>query len=155
MLHYHPIPTEQARAYQADEGDAYGHRPERSTSDGSGNPCRHCLSYIPKGADMLVFAHRPFGHTQPYAETGPVFLCATRCSAPDNPAIRPEIMKNTADLLLRGYDSDDRIVYGTGEVVACADVELRAERILDHPKVAYVHVRSAANNCYRLKIDRP
>lgn len=82
MLNYHAIPTKQARAYQAGGRDAYDNPPERAKSDGGGNPCRHCLRYIPKGADMLVLAHRPFPQTQPYAETGPVFLCAEDCSAP-------------------------------------------------------------------------
>ncbi len=153
MLKYHAIPTEQARAYQAGECDAYGNLPERTKSDGGGNPCRHCLRYIPEGEDMLVLAHRPFPQTQPYAETGPVFLCADKCSAPQTAGARPEIMEDTPDLLLRGYSQTDRIVYGTGAVVACAEVESKAQEILEHAGVAYVHVRSAANNCFRLKID--
>ena len=154
MLNYHAIPTKQVRAYQAGGRDAYGNPPERAKSDGGGNPCRHCLRYIPKGADMLVLAHRPFSKTQPYAETGPVFLCADDCSAPERTGRRPEVMENTADLLLRGYAENDRIVYGTGVVVACANATTEAEKILEHAEVAYVHVRSAANNCYRLRIDR-
>jgi len=56
--------------------DAYGDAAERSISDGTGNPCRHCLKDIPKGAEMLICAARPFPDPQPYAETGPIFLCA-------------------------------------------------------------------------------
>ncbi|MEZ5754860.1 MAG: DUF1203 domain-containing protein [Paracoccaceae bacterium] len=81
MLRFVPIPTEIARAYQADGLDSYGLLPERRVSDGGGNPCRHCLRMIPAGAGMLVLAHRPFGALQPYAETGPIFLCADPCEA--------------------------------------------------------------------------
>ena len=93
MLNYHAIPTDLARAYQAGGCDAYGNPPERARSDGGGNPCRHCLRYIPKGADMLVLAHRPFPQTQPYAETGPVFLCADDCSAPQTTGALPKSWK--------------------------------------------------------------
>lgn len=155
MLNYLPIPTEQVRAYQDGGVDAYGHLPEKTVSDGGGNRCRHCLCYIPKGAEMLVLAHRPFPSTQPYAETGPLFLCADHCPKPRETSTRPEVMIGAPDLLLRGYDASDRIVYGTGAVVPSSDTETQANRILDHPDVAYVHVRSAANNCFRLRMERP
>jgi hypothetical protein len=38
--------------------------------------------------------------------------------------------------------------------VANADIEAEAEAILRHPDVAYVHMRSATNNCFTLRIDR-
>lgn len=154
MLQYHPIPTQIAHAYQAGGRDAYGNLPERMTSQGTGNPCRHCLSYIPDGADMLVLSYRPFPTEQPYAETGPIFLCATPCVAPSDKQTRPEVMENDGDFLVRGYDARDRIVYGTGAVVPCGLAETKAAEILQNADVAYVHIRSATNNCYRLRIDR-
>lgn len=78
-IQFHPIPTATARAYQSGGLDANGQRPEHHISDGNGNPCRHCLKMIPKGAEML--AHRPFPTAQPYAEIGPIFLCADLCAA--------------------------------------------------------------------------
>ena len=82
-----PIPTETARRYQAGGEDANGQRPERTLSDGDGNPCRHCLRFIPKGRGMLILSHRPFPAPQPYADLGPVFLCAEHCDAPADQAI--------------------------------------------------------------------
>lgn len=82
------IPTEIARAYQAGGPDANGQRPEHKVSDGGGNPCRHCLRMIPEGAGMLVLAHRPFPAPQPYAEMGPIFLCAGPCAAGGGEALR-------------------------------------------------------------------
>ena len=76
-----PIPTAIVRAYQTGGPDANGQVPERQVADGAGNPCRHCLRMIPKGAGMLVLAHRPFPAPQPYAELGPIFLCAEACEA--------------------------------------------------------------------------
>jgi len=80
MPRFIAVPTETARRYQSGGLDANGQAPERAVSNGNGNPCRHCLTFIPEGAPMLILAHRPFPDLQPYAETGPIFLCADTCS---------------------------------------------------------------------------
>ncbi len=148
-----PIPTETVRRYQAGGPDANGQPPEHAVSDGDGNPCRHCLRFIQAGRGMLILAHRPFPAPQPYAELGPVFLCADACDAPADRAAVPAIL-TSPDYILRGYGMDDRIVYGTGAVVPTDRIEPEAEARLNDPRVAYVHVRSARNNCYQLRIDR-
>lgn len=152
MLRFVPIPTEIARAYQAGGADCYGLLPERQVSDGGGNPCRHCLRMIPKGAGMLVLAHRPFGALQPYAETGPIFLCADACAAGDGVEV-PEILASP-DYILRGYGADERIVYGTGGVVPTGRIAERAAELLADARVEFVHVRSARNNCFQLRVER-
>jgi hypothetical protein len=147
-----PIPTETAARYRAGAPDAYGQPPERHVSDGPGNPCRHCLGFVPEGAGMLVLAHRPFPAPQPYAETGPIFLCAEPCPAWDGEGLPPALA--APDYIVRGYGTDDRIVYGTGGVVPTGAILVRAEALLVDPRIAYVHVRSARNNCYQCRIDR-
>jgi hypothetical protein len=146
------IPTEIARAYQAGGPDANGQRPEHKVSDGGGNPCRHCLRMIPEGAGMLVLAHRPFPAPQPYAEVGPIFLCAGPCAAGGGEGL-PEVLA-APDYIVRGYGADDRIVYGTGGVVATDRIASRARELLADARVAYVHVRSARNNCFQCRIER-
>jgi len=146
------ISTEIVRAYQADGADANGQLPERKRAEGAGNPCRHCLGMIPEGAEMLVLAHRPFPAPQPYAEVGPIFLCADPCEAGGGEDL-PEILASS-DYIVRGYGADDRIVYGTGGVVATSGIAARAEELFADPRVAYVHVRSSRNNCYQCRIDR-
>ncbi|MDP3195543.1 DUF1203 domain-containing protein [Tabrizicola sp.] len=146
------IPTKVVRAYQAGGVDANGQVPERKLSDGAGNPCRHCLGLIPAGVGMLVLAHRPFPAPQPYAEVGPIFLCADACDAGGGEAV-PQMLASS-DYIVRGYGADDRIVYGTGGVVATGAIAARARELFADPKVAYLHVRSARNNCYQCRIDR-
>lgn len=146
------IPTETVRAYQAGRADANGQVPERKRAEGTGNPCRHCLGMIPEGAEMLVLAHRPFPAPQPYAELGPIFLCADPCAAGGGEAL-PEMLA-APDYIVRGYGADDRIVYGTGGVVATAMIPARAGELFSDPRVSYLHVRSARNNCYQCRIDR-
>lgn len=62
-------------------------------------------------------------------------------------------MLNSPDYIVRGYGTDDRIVYGTGAVTATDEILSRAAHILERADVAYVHVRSARNNCYQCRID--
>jgi hypothetical protein len=151
-MRYVAIPTKVARHYQAGGADANGQVPERVLAEGGGNPCRHCLKMVPEGAGMLILAHRPFPAPQPYAELGPIFLCADPCE-PGGGEERPEILASP-EYIVRGYGPDDRIVYGTGGVVATAAIPERAAALLDDARVAYVHVRSARNNCYQVRIDR-
>ena len=146
------IPSEVVGAYRSGGADAYDLSPERAVSSGAGNPCRHCLDNVPEGADMLILAHRPFPALQPYAETGPIFLCAEDCAAWAGDGIPP--MLASADYIIRGYSADDRIVYGTGRVALTTEIETEAEKLFADPKVAYIHVRSARNNCYQCRIDR-
>jgi hypothetical protein len=152
MIRFTALPTETVRALQAGGPDANGQVPERQVSDGGGYPCRHCLKMIPPGAGVLVLAHRPFPAPQPYAELGPIFLCADPCEAGGGEGL-PEILASP-DYIVRGYGADDRIVYGTGGVVPTPGIAARAEELLADPRVAYVHVRSARNNCYQVRIDR-
>lgn len=63
-------------------------------------------------------------------------------------------MLASPDYIIRGYGHDDRIVYGTGAVVPTDRLIAEAEARLDDPRIAYLHVRSARNNCYQCRIDR-
>ncbi len=151
FLRFTPIPTDIVRAYQCGTPDANGQLAKRQTSDGDGNPCRHCLRNIPAGAGMLVLAHRPFPAPQPYAEVGPIFLCADACNAGGAEALH-EIL-DAPSYIVRGYGADDWIVYGTGAVVPTWSLLAEAANRLGDPRVGYVHVRSARNNCFQVRID--
>ncbi|MEL6575718.1 MAG: DUF1203 domain-containing protein [Pseudomonadota bacterium] len=152
-IRFEPMPTEAARALRAGGPDANGQPAERKLSDGDGNPCRHCLREIPAGREMLVFAWRPFSTCQPYAETGPVFLCADDCTAHSGADV-PKVLTTSPRYVIRGYGSDERTVYGTGAVVDADDIAARAAEILSLPDISFVHVRSATNGCFQCAIRR-
>ena len=153
-LRYKPMPSDLAARYRRREPDAYGLVPELHVSDGDGMPCRHCLKNIDAGEELLVLAYRPFPELQPYAETGPIFLHAEECDAYAGGEAVPPILMTSKDYLLRGYDADDRIVYGSGAVTPVDELDARAAELLERPEIAYVHVRSARNNCYQCRIER-
>jgi len=148
------LPTEVVRDYQKGAADAYGQSPERRTSDGSGLPCRHCLSDIEAGEDYLVLAHRPFATLQPYAETGPIFLHAKTCVRHLETSGLPKSFLQRPRMMLRGYDAGERIVYGTGTAVPTDRIVETASAILDDPSVAFVDLRSASNGCFQCRVER-
>lgn len=152
-LRFVALPTDAVRALQAGAPDANGQVPERRLSDGAGVPCRHCLAQVASGEPYLVLAYRPFPAPQPYAEIGPIFLHAAQCAryAPETSV--PTMFLAWQRLLIRGYGGDDRILYGTGQIVPTAELVQAASALLQRPDVAYVHARSASNNCYQCRIE--
>lgn len=147
------LPTDQVRALRAGGPDANGQTAERVISNGQGNPCRHCLNWIAEGKEMLVLNHRPFGSVQPYAESGPLFLCADECERWEGDRVPPVLADEGEARLLKGYSSDDRIVYGLGRIVEPVEIPDQARTVLNDPRVSYVHVRSSTNNCFTCRID--
>jgi Protein of unknown function (DUF1203). len=149
---FQALPSDVVETYRDGGFDAYGMTPERRVSDGDGIPCRHCLGFVAAGVEYLILAHRPFPTLQPYAETGPIFLHAKACPRYEASEIPPPMLASP-DYIVRGYGADDRIVYGTGAVAPTELIAERAEELLARPHVAYVHVRSARNNCYQCRIE--
>lgn len=152
-IRFLPMPTEHARALTQGGNDAYGLPPERSLSDGEGNPCRHCLTFIDKGQPKLTVAYRPFRGHHPYAETGPIFLCANECAPWEGEGL-PPILSSSPDFLLKGYSLDERICYGTGKTTAQCEIVAYSSKLLERSDIAFVDVRSARNNCFQLRIIR-
>lgn len=143
-LHYFAPATDDVGKLRDGGIDANGRLAEASVSDGNGKPCRHCLRGVPEDDAMLILAWRPFTGLRHYAEPGPIFLCADACQRyPETNG--PPALYRSRDMLTRGYDADDRIVYGTGKVGS-------AQR-LETADIAYVHARSPTNNCYHFRIE--
>lgn len=146
------LPKDHVDAIRLGEPDSNGQVPERMIASAD-LPCRACLGQIKGGDSALLISYRPFRHVQPYAETGPIFIHAEDCGSYDSARV-PPTMLNSSDYIVRGYDAGDRIVYGTGAVTPTAEIVSRAQELLATPEIAYVHVRSARNNCFQCRIDR-
>lgn len=153
-LQFIAMTSQQARAFQEGALDANGQLPERYVSKGGGIPCRHCLQHVAEGNAFLALAFRPFDSLQPYAELGPIFLHADSCERYEDNANIPELLLNSKTVLLRGYTHEDRILYGSGQVVASSSINEVASKLFENPKIAYIHVRSATNNCFTCRIER-
>jgi hypothetical protein len=110
------------------------------------------MRYIPKGQPMLVLSYRPFETVNPYAESGPVFICAKPCRAPTDSS--PEVLTTPLDFLVKAYGRDERIIYGTGQIIPTDGVMTYAAKLLDRLDVAFVDMRSSRNNCWAARIAR-
>lgn len=155
-LRFTALRTDIVNAYRIGSPDANGRPAERGIAGKDGGlPCRHCLRDITAGEAYLLLAHRPFDGTNPYAEIGPVFLHAAPCVRYEADEVGlPEILAVRPQVLVRGYDADDRIVYGTGRSIPTDDLTEYAEVLLARPEIAYLHLRSAANSCFTCRVDR-
>ena len=147
------LETDVVAAQRRGAPDANGQIPELNSATSAGLPCRHCLELIAVGEPYLILAHRPFPAAQPYAEIGPIFLHSEACVRGGGTAAIPPFLASPS-YIVRGYGKNDRIVYGTGKVVPTGEIPQAAGRLLDDPEIAYVHVRSASNNCYHCRIER-
>ncbi|WP_018182624.1 DUF1203 domain-containing protein [Kaistia granuli] len=152
-IRYVAIPSRVAAHYRGGGADANGQTAERRISDGQGVPCRHCLRTVPAGAAYLILAHRPFETVNPYAELGPIFLCANACVRCEPSDASPPMLTSAA-YIIRGYSTDERIVYGSGKVVPRAAIGDEAGELLARDDIAFVHLRSSTNNCFQCRIER-
>ena len=133
------LPTDQVQANRNGAPDGYGNPPEQAISNGAVNPCRHCLTYIPKDKEMLVLAHRPFSKTPPFAETEPIYLCAEPCQRYQASAELPEVLTDSSNYLIKGYGADDRIVYGTAIITPLLQLQVFSDTVDGYSDIAQRH----------------
>ena len=153
QITFNALPSQIVDDIRRTERDAYGNPVERHTATAPVYPCRHCLGEIAPGRDYLILAHRPFQARHAYAETGPIFLCADPCKRADPSPDLPPILR-ADQFLLRAYDADERIIYGTGKVVPKGAIIDRATQLFQESDVAFIDIRSAANNCFQCRLMR-
>lgn len=146
------IPTEHAERLRQGAPDANGQPALARTAEGGANPCRHCLQLIRDGEQKLVLAYRPFAATQPYAETGPIFLHKAPCTRYDSDAL-PPWFAFLDPAAVRGYGADDWIRYDTGQIVRGPEIASACERIFADASVAYVHIRSKFG-CFQCRVEQ-
>jgi len=89
---------------------------------------------------------------QPYAEVGPIFLCGNDCERHPESAGIPDLYRHR-EMLIRGYDHDERIVYGSGKVIDMTNIEEEASHLFEALNLAFIHVRSSTNNCYHFRLE--
>ena len=152
-MHFLPLDQSFVDTIRAGGPDANGQPAERAVSTGTGTPCRSCLCDVPAGEPYLILAARPFPELQPYAETGPIFLCAASCPPWSGGKI-PPVLVTSPDYLIKGYTADHRILYGTGAIVARERLAAEVAERLEIENVAFVDVRSARNNCFQARAVR-
>lgn len=153
-IRYKGMDTEIARKYWQGGLDDDGNRVEVAISSGDGVPCRHCLRGVAAGEKYLILAHRPFPTKGAYSEMGPIFLHQSPCEPFPPSASPPTMFAKRDQYLMRAYDANHRILYGSGGPVGTQDLSKRASELLAQEGPAYVHLRSIGYNCFLCRIER-
>lgn len=146
------ISSTEAEHFRQLSPDANGQPAQIHITEGGQSPCRHCLTMIQEGEEKLVLSYRPFETSQPYAETGPIFLHNSECPQYDSNTL-PTWFNFLEPALIRGYDKNDWIRYDTGKVISGTNLEQECRKILGDNSVAYIHIRSKFN-CFQCRVDR-
>ena len=124
MIRFVALPTDIADAYRRGAPDANGQTSERRSAETSGLPCRHCLSDVTEGEER-------------YPQISDL----------------PAAFLVRAQMMMRGYNSEQRIVYGTGAVVPTHVLVSAAAPTFEDSDISFIHVRSASNGCFQCLIE--
>ena len=106
------------------------------------------------GDGYLLLAHRPFADTRPYAKVGPIFIHNKDCHHFDNLSQVPKMFSARNQMIIRGYDVQNRIVKDTGQLIETKSIQVAAKHLLRNIQISYLHVRSASNNYFQCRIER-
>ncbi|PRY78925.1 uncharacterized protein DUF1203 [Yoonia maritima] len=132
--------------------DVYGNPAELTIYEGVGAPCRCCLDNVPYGKEMLICAARLFLHDCSLMLKPARFSCALIVACRLRETIVRRFLKYSPIFLVKAYNADQRIMYGTGQITESKMVAQYAQELFDRGDVSFVDVRSAKNNCFFTRI---
>lgn len=117
-----------------------------------GYPCRITLEDAQPGDTLLLLNYEHLPVDTPYRSRHAIFVnesatqtCRTVDEIPGCLAVRPTVA-------LRAYDAGHMML--DAAVVPGAELEPLIARMLDNPKVDYLHAHNAGRGCFAARIDR-
>ncbi len=151
-LVFAPIPPGRLEEIRAAGVDEAGNRLTAEVDAEGGNPLRCCLLESVPGERVLLLAYTPPGTRGAYAERGPVFIHADRCSGYLTPDRYPPALSHRQQVV-RAYDRDGAIADGV--LVPDGEHALRVIReLFARPDVTIVHLRNVGYGCYNFAVRR-
>lgn len=146
-----PIDPDRLDAMRRQGADEHGNPWQHWVAQGW-EPLRCCLRGATAGEDIALISYSPWTQPSPWAEAGPVFVHFGRCAGYDRPGEYPEALRGSRKVL-RPYDHTGALAYDRIRIVAPdEDPEAAVRSILDHPDLAFVHVRSASAGCLTFEV---
>jgi hypothetical protein len=126
----------------------------RLVADGDGPyPCRVTLEDAKPGERLLLvnFEHLPAPQS-PYRSRYAIFVNEAAGEAARFENRLPPVLATRRLIALRAYDEAGFML--DADIVPGPEVEASALRLLEDPKVAYLHAHNPARGCYAARIDR-
>lgn len=145
-MQYLPIPEEIANEARETLRDRFGHTLQIVRDKA---PCRVCLRISQEPEDFILLSYQPLPDAGPYAEIGPIFVHARRCSPYSDVEAFPQDFAERR-LILRAYGGDGRIVDAT--VAEPGKAPARAAELLSRDDVVEIHARHESYTCFDFKI---
>jgi hypothetical protein len=151
-LTVHAIDPARLDAVRADGVDVGGNPFTAFDAGGAGEPLRCCLRYARAAERIALISWAPFTELSPWREVGPVYVHAERCAGPGRTGV--PVALSRGPLLLRTYHADGSMDYAHNTLIGDEPVEPVLDRLLAHPEVATVHVRTVLPQCFLYAVTR-
>jgi hypothetical protein len=117
-----------------------------------GFPCRVTLQDARQGETLLLLPYLHHDAAGPYRASGPIYVreaAMTGRAAEFCNELPPSFPRRL--LSLRAYDVEG--LMRDAEVVEGVEALPHLQRLLDLPRVAYLHVHNARRGCYACRVD--
>ncbi|KAA0254349.1 DUF1203 domain-containing protein [Acidobacteria bacterium ACD] len=116
-----------------------------------GYPCRVSLSDGEVGEVVYLLSYVHHDVASPYRSAGPIFVREGAATARPAPNEIPPMFRHRL-LSVRAYDEAALMV--AADVVQGEALEATLRRLLDDPRVSYLHVHNAKPGCFNCRVDR-
>jgi hypothetical protein len=103
------------------------------------------------GQEMFLLSYDPFLDTSVYSSPGPIFVHRD-CEQYESNGSVPDQQQRRL-LSVRTYDKNQMMVDFC--VVKGAQLQEKAEGLLDKPEADFLHVHYAGPGCFAMRVDRP
>ena len=145
-----PLPEAELDRIRAAGLDDFGNPLVAVTVEGPGAPLRCCLRDASAGEVVGLIAYRA-GGKGPYAEVGPIFIHAQKCSGYATRNRYPEGFRHRQQVF-RAYNAAGTIADAL--VVEGADAETAITSLLGRAEIVSVQSRNVNYGCYMFAISR-
>jgi Protein of unknown function (DUF1203) len=129
------------------------HHIVRMTADAAvGYPCRVLLEDARPGDTLLLLNHEYQPTDTPYRGRHAIFVNEAAKAPRTFIDEIPPVLSVRKAISLRAFDAGDMMI--GADITAGAGVEAAVRKLLDNPKVAYLHAHNADRGCFAARIDR-
>ena len=119
--------------------------------DEGGTPLRCCLREAAPGERVVLMAYRPAARGGTYAEVGPLFVHADRCTGYLDETAYPEGFRSRRQLF-RAYDAEG--LPTSSQIVEPDEVDAVIAELLARTEVDVIHSRNVLAGCYMFAVNR-